>query len=83
MIKIDLNTFKLTVGHESIEVKKIDQSDSYGTKNRKALKKQLLKFKNPYYKKNTGQRITKIIENIKIDNKILKKKLIFDTKNGF
>ena len=49
----------------------------------KNLKKQILRFKNPYYKKNTGERITKIIENIKLDDKILKKKLQFSTKNGF
>ncbi len=49
----------------------------------KNLKKQLLKFRNPYYKKSTGYRITKVIENIKLDAKILKKKYKFNIKNGF
>ncbi len=49
----------------------------------KDFKKKLFKIKNPYYKKNTGERITKIIETIKLDDKILKKKLSFNIKNGF
>ena len=43
----------------------------------KNFKKNILKFKNPYFKKNTGQRIAKIIEKIRLDDKILRKKLKF------
>jgi UDP-hydrolysing UDP-N-acetyl-D-glucosamine 2-epimerase len=49
----------------------------------KDFKKKLLKFRNPYFKKNTGEKITKIIESIKMDKKLLKKKLLFGKRNGF
>lgn len=41
----------------------------------KSLKKQLKKVRNPYYKKNSGKQIVKIIENIRLDEKIIRKKI--------
>jgi len=41
------------------------------------LKIKLSKVKNPYYQKNTGKRITKIIENLILDDKIIRKKYNF------
>jgi UDP-hydrolysing UDP-N-acetyl-D-glucosamine 2-epimerase len=40
----------------------------------KNFKKNLKKVKNPYYKKNTGKQITKIIENIELNKKLFQKK---------
>jgi UDP-hydrolysing UDP-N-acetyl-D-glucosamine 2-epimerase len=44
----------------------------------KKFKKKLFSLKNPYYKKNTGPRIVSIIENIELNEKIIKKKNIFN-----
>ena len=40
----------------------------------KNFKKNFKKVKNPYYKKNTGKKIAKIIENIKLNKKLFQKK---------
>ena len=44
----------------------------------KSLKKKLNKVINPYYKKNSGKQIAKIIENLRLDEKIIRKKLRLD-----
>ena len=44
----------------------------------KNLKTQLSKIKNPYYQKNTGKKITKIIESLILNDKIIRKKYNFN-----
>ena len=43
----------------------------------KKLKRKLNKVKNPYYKKNTGRKITRILENLRLDEHLIRKKTIF------
>lgn len=43
----------------------------------KTLKRKLQKFKNPYYKKDTGKKITQIIENLNLNDYLIQKKTIF------
>ena len=44
----------------------------------KKLKQKLNKVKNPYFKKNSGKRVTKIIENLILDEKLIRKKIILN-----
>ena len=44
----------------------------------KNLKQKLNKVKNPYFKKNSGKRVTKIIENLILDKKLIRKKIVFN-----